>query len=166
MFRHISDFIQAFEYEYAATLKVFRHISNDALLANPHDNIRSIRRLAWHITLTLGEMPGKAGLTIDCPDEHASPPDTIEAICQVYETAAKSLLTQVQSQWTDAQLNDEVNMYGDNWTKGTVLSVLMRHEAHHRGQLTTLMRLQGLTVPGVYGPSKEEWAAWNMPSPE
>lgn len=166
MFRYTDDFIREFEYESASTLKVFRNITNEALLDRPHDNIRSIRRLAWHITVTLGEMPGKAGLDIDCPDEHSAPPDTMDEICNAYEKAARSLIGQVKARWTDADLSDEVNMYGEQWSKGTILTVLVKHEAHHRGQLTVLMRLSRLPVPGVYGPSKEEWAAWNMASPE
>jgi hypothetical protein len=27
-----------------------------------------------------------------------------------------------------------------------------------------LMRQAGLNVPGVYGPSREEWTAYNMPT--
>lgn len=166
MFRQIDDFIRAFEYESDSTLKVFRNISNEALLARPHDTVRSIQRLVWHITITLGEMLGKAGLNIDCPEEHSAPLNDIGAICHAYETAATSVLEQVKTRWTDADLSTEVNMYGEHWTKGTILTVLIKHEAHHRGQLTVLMRLSGLTVPGVYGPSKEEWATWNMASPE
>jgi len=36
------------------------------------------------------------------------------------------------------------------------------HQAHHRGQMTVLMRQAGMKVPGVYGPSKEEWSAFGM----
>jgi uncharacterized damage-inducible protein DinB len=39
----------------------------------------------------------------------------------------------------------------------------MSHEIHHRGQMTVLMRQAGLKVPGVYGPSREEWTAYGMP---
>jgi uncharacterized damage-inducible protein DinB len=166
MFRHTDDFIRAFEYESESTLKVFRNITNEALLARPHDNVRSIQRLVWHITITLGEMLGKAGLTIHCPEEHSAPLNDITAICKAYETAAKSVLEQVKTHWTDADLSTKVDMYGEPWSKGTVLTVLVKHEAHHRGQLTVLMRLSGLPVPGVYGPSKEEWAAWNMAIPD
>jgi hypothetical protein len=28
--------------------------------------------------------------------------------------------------------------------------------------MTVLMRFAGLEVPGVYGPAKEEWVAYNM----
>lgn len=166
MFRRIDDFIQAFGQESASTLKLFHHISNEALVAKPYDNIRSIQRLVWHITVTLGEMLEKTGLHIDCPDEHSAPPDDIQTICKAYEAASKSVLQEVRAHWTDADLDTEVNMYGEQWSKGTVLTVLVKHEAHHRGQLTILMRLSGLPVIGVYGPSKEEWAAWNMAIPE
>jgi uncharacterized damage-inducible protein DinB len=165
MFRHINDFIQSFQYESESTLKVFKNITNEALVAKPHANVRSMQRLVWHITITLGEMLGKAGLQIDCPDEHSEPLSDMKTICDIYEKASKSVLEQVKT-WTDADLDTEVNMYGENWSKGTILSVLIKHEAHHRGQLTVLMRLNGLSVPGVYGPSKEEWTAWNMVSPE
>ena len=55
-------------------------------------------------------------------------------------------------------LNDDLNMYGQVWKRTSVLSSLIAHQAHHRGQMTVLMRQAGLKVPGVYGPSKEEWA--------
>ena len=166
MFRKIEDFKESFVYEFETTLKVFNNITDEALLVKQNDSIRSIQRLVWHISITLGEMMGKAGLTIDCPEEHSEPLNDIKAICKTYETAAKSVLKEVSEKWTDESLLEEVEMYGDKWKKGTVLTVLIKHEAHHRGQLTTLMRLNNLKVPGVYGPSKEEWAAWNMEAPE
>ncbi len=43
--------------------------------------------------------------------------------------------------------------------------VLIGPETHHLGQMTELMRQAGLKVPGVYGPSKEEWTAYGMPVP-
>lgn len=165
MFRKIEDFKESFTYEFETTLKVFNNITDEAFLLKQNDSIRSIQRLVWHITITLGEMLG-AGLTIDCPDEHSEPLNDIKAICKTYETAAKSVLKEVGEKWTDESLLEEVEMYGDKWKKGTVLTVLIKHESHHRGQLTILMRLNNLKVPGVYGPSKEEWAAWNMAAPE
>ena len=96
MFRTIKDFTTAFEYESGSTLKVFKNIDNETLHLDAHDKVRSIQRLVWHITITLGEMLGKAGLSIDCPDEHSKPLDDIAEICRVYEKAAKSVLEQVQ----------------------------------------------------------------------
>jgi uncharacterized damage-inducible protein DinB len=53
-------------------------------------------------------------------------------------------------------------MYGMDWNKGTTLHILVTHQTHHRGQFTVLMRQAGLKVPGVYGPSKEEWIAYGQ----
>jgi uncharacterized damage-inducible protein DinB len=57
-------------------------------------------------------------------------------------------------------------MYGEKWTRGVTARVLLNHQTHHRGQMTILMRQAGLKVPGVYGPSKEEWAEYGAPPPE
>jgi uncharacterized damage-inducible protein DinB len=55
-------------------------------------------------------------------------------------------------------------MYGDKWKRGQTLHALILHQAHHRGQMTVLMRQAGLPVPGIYGPSREEWEAFGMPA--
>jgi len=55
---------------------------------------------------------------------------------------------------------------GQTWKQGDVLSSLILHQAHHRGQMTVLMRQAGLAVPGIYGPAKEEWAAMGMAAPK
>jgi len=49
-------------------------------------------------------------------------------------------------------------MYGDRWKRGVTLLALLMHQAHHRGQMTVVMRLAGLKVPALYGPAREEWA--------
>ena len=68
--------------------------------------------------------------------------------------------------WTDATLEETREMYGENWTIGFTVAALIAHQAHHRGQMTVLMRQAGLAVPGVYGPAREEWAAMGMPALE
>jgi uncharacterized damage-inducible protein DinB len=56
-------------------------------------------------------------------------------------------------------------MYGQTWARGETLQVLVVHQAHHRGQMTVLMRQAGLAVPGVYGPAREEWVGYGMSAP-
>ena len=167
MYRKISDFISDWAYESESTLKCLRNISNAALNRKDHENVRSMAVLAWHITLTIPEMLHKAGLTaVAGPAEHSKPPATIEEIITAYENAAASVPEQVQKSWSDNSLEEEMNMYGEQWKKGLILSVLVKHQAHHRGQLTVLMRQAGLKVPGVYGPSREEWGVFNMQAPD
>jgi uncharacterized damage-inducible protein DinB len=56
-------------------------------------------------------------------------------------------------------------MYGQTWKRRDVLMALVMHQAHHRGQMTVLMRQAGLLVPGIYGPAREEWSKMNIPAP-
>ena len=55
-------------------------------------------------------------------------------------------------------------MYGETWSRGMTLFYLILHQAHHRGQMEVLMRQAGLKVPGIYGPAREEWAAFGIPA--
>ena len=163
MYRKIEDFINDWEYEAEETLKLFRNLTDDSLNKVFHDGHRTLGRLAWHITYTLAEMMHTAGLPIE---QIASEPENFQAdsLINLYEKEADSVKRMVQRHWVDEDLPETVPMYGEDWTKGTVLSVLIRHQAHHRGQMTVLMRQAGLKVTGVYGPSKEEWEEMGMPA--
>jgi len=166
MYRTIKDFISDWKYESESTLKVFKNITNEALNKKNNENVRTIAVLSWHITITLREMLTKTGLEIAGPDEHQKAPSTIDEIISAYETSAKSISEQVSKNWKDASMEEETSMYGQQWKKGVTLGILIKHQAHHRGQLTVLMRHAGLIVPGVYGPAKEEWSQMNMPAME
>lgn len=166
MFTSIQQFKKEFTHEKETTLSVFKAITNDKLTLKANDDIRSLQRLVWHVLITHGEMLGKAGLVINCPHEDALPSNDINEICNLYEISANSVIEQVEKQWKDTDLTTEVNMYGENWSKGTILNVLIKHEVHHRGQLSVVMRLNNIKVPSIYGPSKEDWATFNMPTAE
>ena len=79
--------------------------------------------------------------------------------------SAKSLTEAVRKGWTDKTLSQTDEMYGEHWSRGSTLTSLVLHQAHHRGEMIVLMRQAGLKVPGIYGPAKEEWARMNMQPP-
>jgi uncharacterized damage-inducible protein DinB len=71
----------------------------------------------------------------------------------------------VTGAWDDTSLDVEDDMYGEKWKRGFTLGSLVLHQTHHRAQMTVLMRQAGLKVPGVYGPSREEWTTYGLPAP-
>jgi uncharacterized damage-inducible protein DinB len=166
MYTSIQQFVKSFSEEQKITLSLFKAITNDSLTLKVNDDVRSLQRLVWHILITHGEMLGKAGLTINCPDEHEEPIQDISKLCEWYEISSMSVLEEVQKKWTDDDLTILIDIYGECWTQGDVLSALIKHEIHHRGQLSILMRLNHIKVPSIYGPSKEDWANYNMPAAE
>ncbi len=164
MYRTIEDFIKIWKYESESTAKTLKCLTVESLTFKVSENVRSLGFLAWHIVLTLGEMGGHMGLKVTAPPENSEEPKELDKIISAYEIAAKSLETEVQTKWNDALLLEVIEMYGEKWRRGDALSSLIRHEIHHRAQMTVLMRQAGLKVPGIYGPAKEEWADIGMPA--
>jgi len=163
MFRTVEDFENAWNYESGATLKVLAQLTDPALDQRVTPKGRSLGFLAWHLVVTLSEMSDKAGLAVDAPPEDSPAPRTAKEVIDAYGKAACSLAVEIKRKWTDASLLDELEMYGEKWERRKVLSSLILHQAHHRGQMTVLMRQAGLAVPGIYGPSYEEWATMGLP---
>ncbi len=166
MFRKIDDFLAVWDDEREATLKVLGSLTDDCLARKLHPDVRAPGRLAWHITQTIPEMGGRTGLELEGPGEDEAVPSSAAVLAARYREAADSLAGAVRDRWTDADLLVEDDMYGEAWPRGRSLWAVVGHQIHHRGQLMTLMRMAGLPVQGVYGPSREEWVVFGMPSPE
>jgi uncharacterized damage-inducible protein DinB len=166
MYYKLEDFLNDWKYEYESTLKVFSNLTDESLTKVVNENIRTAGRLAWHITTAIGEMAHRTGLTFKTVESNSVVPTTVKEIVDAYKEASENLLDVVKSNWNDETLNVEDDMYGEMWKRGTTLAVIISHQIHHRAQLTVVMRLNGLKVPGVYGPSKEEWISYGMPAQE
>jgi uncharacterized damage-inducible protein DinB len=165
MFTTLEQFIATWEHEAAATQHLLDALTDASLAQAIAPGHRTIGRLAWHLAQTIVEMPARAGLAVAGPGEHDPVPASAAAIASAYRTAAASLVTQLRAHWTDATLAETDDMYGERWSRGRTLDVLLFHQAHHRGQLTVLMRQAGLRVHGVCGPSKEDWEEIGAPPP-
>lgn len=162
MYRTINDFLTDWKYESESTLKTFKILTDESLTKYFHEDIRTLGFLAWHITHTLQEMMKLTGLNVDVKEQENYSGETVKEICEAYERGAKSLAEEVKKNWSDADLEKEDNMYGQQWKRGTTLQILVRHQSHHRAEMIPLMRLSGLKPIGVYGPAKEEWKAMGM----
>ncbi len=171
MYRRLDDFRTQFQEEVVDTLKVLRAIPDSAASQAVTPAHRDLRRMAWHLVESLVSLPKEIGLVVDGPATDAQYssiepiPATLAEIIRRYERATTSLLAGLAS-WTDADLLKEDTMFGHMvWAKGYSLRALEMHQAHHRGQMTVLMRQAGLKVPGFYGPALEDWAEMGAPVP-
>ncbi|HVR38475.1 MAG TPA: DinB family protein [Thermoanaerobaculia bacterium] len=166
MFRKIEDFLHDWAEESIATERVMRNLTDASLARRVTEEGRSLGRVAWHIVLSLSELLQRIELPIDVMDPDTPVLTVAEEIANRYEAEAKKIRELVPQHWHDEDLLVEVNPYGEVWTRGDALSRMIKHEVHHRGQMTVLMRQEGLIVPGVYGPAQQEWSAYRMPAPE
>ena len=163
MYRRIADFLGDHAAEAEGTLKLFRAIPEEAVRQSVVPGGRTLGRLAWHVTCSLGEIAHSARIgTLEPHDDQTGDVPSMAQITAAYEASAKAFADLLASQWTDAMLDDEIEMYGMRWTRGHALTMVITHQAHHRGQMTVLMRQAGLEVPGILGPARQEWAQWGM----
>ena len=162
MYYKISDFIEDWKYESESTVKVLSNLTDEVLTVKFNNEIRSAGRLAWHIVTSVGEMAHRTGLTFRAVDDKAPIPTTAKEIVDEYKRTSDNMINEITKKWKDKTLKQEDDMYGEKWVRGKTLGVLVTHQIHHRAQLTIVMRLAGLKVPGVYGPAKEEWAGYGM----
>jgi uncharacterized damage-inducible protein DinB len=129
------------------------------------DTYRQLGEIAWHMVMTVPELMSRTGLKNFAIDFKTPPPDSAAKIVTTYQTVTAELLEAIKSKWTDQSLLETDDMYGQQWQRGFTLNVLVRHEIHHRGQMTVLLRQAGQRVPGLFGPSKEEYAEMNLKPP-
>jgi uncharacterized damage-inducible protein DinB len=166
MFTKIEHFDKTFEFESGATHRVMSALTDASLGQTVIPGHRTLGRIAWHIVTTYPEMLNQTGLNLCAVSKEAPLPAIASVIANSYRAVSDELRNRVKATWTDATLAITDNMYGEEWTRGSSLLILLKHEAHHRGQMTILMRQAGLVVPDIYGPAKEGWVNYGMNPPE
>lgn len=166
MYHTIDEFLAEWTYESDSTQQILDLLNDDSLGTKVKEGERSLGYLAWHTIVSVHEMMSRVGLEFTAPHHDAPMPESAIEIADGYRQANMAFQEAIRSQWTNANLSDENDMYGEMWTNATTLNVLVKHQIHHRGQMTMLMRLAGLLMKGIYGPSREEWMSYGVDVPK
>lgn len=166
MIRNLEDFLTVWQHESDSTLKVLEALTDMSLQQRVSEDSRTLGTLAWHLVISIDEMIGRTGLEFSATPHETPQPLTAKEMVEAYRQSSNSIVKAIKEQWTNENLLEEQDMYGELWTVATVLQTLIYHQIHHRGQMTILMRQAGLSVPGMYGPSKDEWLAFGEEAPE
>lgn len=163
MFRQIEDFKKQWAYESKATEDFIRSLTPASLEQRIDPGGRTLGRVAWHITGTISEMLNRTGLNVAGPADHEPIPSDPAMIADQYAASSASLLNEISAKWNDSVLTQTDDMYGQQWQRGETLHILITHQAHHRGEMVVLARQAGIPLTlGVYGPTREAWAAMGM----
>ncbi|WP_420494205.1 DinB family protein [Macrococcus psychrotolerans] len=155
MFRSKNDFITQYRLEGETTLACIRELTDESLTQAVTELDRTLGELTWHIVQSLGGFAERAGISVEGANYSSSMPETKAEILEEAEKIVNNTLAAYEASLTDENLNDDVDFFGHNLAKGVLLYSNITHLAHHRGQMTVLMRQAGLKVPGIYGPSRD-----------
>lgn len=166
MYRSLAEFLELWDFEYSATQRILDRLTDESLSQAVTVNDRTIGRIAWHIVLSVHIIVSRTGLEFESPDESTSVPQVSSLIADTYRQVNDHFLKALKAQWTDESLGEHSAIAPEErWENRRHLLWLINHQIHHRGQLTVLMRQAGLTVPGTYGPSREELASLGFQQP-
>ncbi len=165
MFRTMKDFFDAYALLTEGTRKIFDVLTDENLRQAITPGHRTLGQLAWHVVTTLPEMMNRTGLGVGSIDPASMPPSSAKQITDAYGKVTQELVRKLEADWNDKTLLEMDDMYGESWPRGKALYALVTHETHHVGQMTVLLRQEGAKVPGIYGPSKEEWGQFGMEPP-
>jgi uncharacterized damage-inducible protein DinB len=163
MYRTIEEFMTNWNHEANSTQKVMDVLTDASLNQEVVHGHRTLGELAWHIITSCHDLISKIGLKFDAVGGHGSQvPSSAKEIANSFRQSSESMITAIKEQWTDESLKEINEIHGEKWSNGLTLFILNCHLIHHRGQMTVLMRQAGLKVPGMYGPSLEEWVEYGL----
>ena len=155
----VRDFLLAtLETEVPVTARVFGAVPVDQLAYRPDSVSKTALDLIRHITLEdewflNAVADGRFGPLPDQSDACGlmAPAD---AVAQ-YTTRVTAAMARVKALSGEA-LTREVDLLGAfRMPAVQFLSLMIRHSAHHRGQLSSYLRAMGGKVPAIYGPSAD-----------
>ncbi|RCX21781.1 putative damage-inducible protein DinB [Fontibacillus phaseoli] len=156
MFNQIKDFAKEWEEELKLTEKVMEALTDESLSREVVFGRRTLGDIAWHLVLSPHYMTG-LGLVFDGPEGGNQVPESASVIAKEYAKVSHALLDAVVTQWDNDKLLESQDMMGQSWKNGATLRFTVMHQAHHRGQMTVLMRQAGLRIPEVYGQTYDSW---------
>jgi uncharacterized damage-inducible protein DinB len=160
--RIADSILMEMDQEAEITKRLLDIIPEDKLGWRPHPKAKSLGELAMHIAML---QRGVAELgqpdTADLSDLSAEPEAASRA--QILETFAKSLekAKEIVGSTDDARAMAEWKITKDGNTLmamprvGFWRTILLNHNYHHRGQLSTYLRQLDVPLPSIYGPSAD-----------
>lgn len=158
MYHTLEEFLQNWNYESNGTQKVLDALTDESLSQSVAPGHRTLGELSWHVVTSLHLFLSSIGLEFEGANGEEVPASAKE-MAESYRTTSENLVSAINTQWNDGTLKEVKDLFGQQMPVSVILGMLNTHQIHHRGQMTILMRQAGLKVPGVYGPSKEEWGA-------
>ena len=151
------SFLATYGYESDTTARVFGALTDESLKQGDGDGpLRSAGDIAWHIATAPSFMLNQCGYTL--PSFEFAPPADLSAqqIVSTYNDLRQQISEQTKNK-TNEDLQKVYRVFNTfDWNVSQMLSALIVHEVHHRGQLSILMRQAGLVVPSIYGPNYEQ----------
>ena len=161
----IDALLPEFDREMGQTRKVLDRVPEGQFDWRPHPTSMTLGRLAEH----LAEMPQSATIamaqdgiemTTARPPDYRSPATRAEVLAMFdanLRTGRGHLVNKTDGEFDAPWTLTAGGKQMFTMPKATVLRVfVINHMVHHRGQMTVYLRMLGVPIPSIYGPSGDE----------
>jgi len=129
----------------------------------PHPKSMELGNLAAHVA----GIPGWIKMALDSEKLHIDPagykPETVSStkeLLEMFDKAVKQGAAAIESATDEAMQKNWTFEWGDQFAmtepRPKVVRSFINHLIHHRAQLGVYLRLNGIGIPGMYGPSADE----------
>jgi len=154
--------------EAAITRRVLERVPEEKLSWRPHPKSMSLGQLALHVAGIPGGLAEfLSEPTQEIPTFSFPEPTSLSEILIAFDKSEATALSKLSgwgrddlmAQW---KLTQGIETIITTPRIKMVRSLMFNHWYHHRGQLVVYLRLLGVPVPSVYGPSADE-ASFGMP---
>jgi uncharacterized damage-inducible protein DinB len=157
----VDSILKEMEQEAPATRRLLERTPEDKLTWKPHEKSMSLGQLALHIAQIPGFISQMAAVDVfELPEFHQAEATSRDQLLSTFEdglATARQILSgfgdRVNSDW---ELRAGTTTLMKIPRAAMLRTILLNHYYHHRGQLTVYLRLLGVPVPSVYGPSADE----------
>jgi len=161
----VDALLPEFDREMGLTRRVLERVPDGQFAWQPHPTSMTLGRLAEHlaelthwtaVTLNQSSIDMAAGR----PEGYRSPATTAAALAMFDAGAASGRAAlvgktdaELQAPWTLLAGGKEVFTMPK---AGVMRAFVLNHVVHHRGQMTVYLRMLGVPIPSLYGPSADE----------
>ena len=150
------DLLKIFRKEFATTLKVMRAFPENKLDYTPHERSSKARNImaTFIFEMYLVEL-NIFGKKIDNSMFQNYSPESLQTILSDFQKETEYVIASLQS-LADNEMKKEVEFAGSKFKADEFMLMMLFDQIHHRGQLSTYIRMAGGKVPSIYGPSADD----------
>ncbi len=147
-----SFLLDTYETETLKTITLWRQFPEERVDYRPAPKSRSVLEQFEHQCQSEGKwMPSMLGIITGDPNPTQR---TKQGFIEKYEQDAGKRLALLRDK-PDSWWVETAQFFDVPRSRAWVMTRRMTHSAHHRGQLIVYLRLLGLRVPSVYGPTAD-----------
>jgi uncharacterized damage-inducible protein DinB len=153
-------FAETFHRENATTRRVLRALPHDKSEFRPAPNANTAREIASIFARGQGRIAAALTNQWEWPPKFPPPPATYAEVLAAFD-ATTATVKDALAKTPESRLDEKVmfftgpRQFGEIPVRDLIWFMLL-DSIHHRGQLSTYLRVAGEKVPSIYGPTADE----------